>query len=77
MSPTKFKSAFKKIYGKSVYQYYLNHRMQLAKQWLLENKLTITEIAKKLGYKNLAHFSRIFKEHFGDLPSKYKRINNL
>ena len=72
MSPTKFKSAFKKVYGESVYQYYLNHRMQLAHQWLLENKLNITEIAKELGYKNLAHFSRKFKEHFGELPSKYK-----
>lgn len=77
MSPTKLKNAFKKMYGKSVYQYYLYHRMQLANQLLLENKLTITEIAKKLGYKNLAHFSRIFKEHFGDLPSQYKQINNL
>lgn len=72
MSPTKFKSAFKKIYGESVYQYYLNQRMQLAHQWMLENKLNITEIAKQLGYKNLAHFSRIFKKHFGKLPSKYK-----
>ncbi|WP_157607810.1 helix-turn-helix transcriptional regulator [Runella limosa] len=72
MSPTKFKSAFKKLYGQSVYKYYLNHRMELAHKWLLENKLNIAEIARELGYKNLTHFSRIFKEHFGELPSKYK-----
>ena len=72
MSPSKFKSAFKKVYGESVYKYFLNYRMQLAHKWLLENKLNITEIARELGYKNLTHFSRIFKEYFGELPSKYK-----
>lgn len=71
MSPTKFKSVFKKVYGESVYQYYLKHRMELAQQWIVENKLNISEIARELGYKNLAHFSRVFKEYYGKLPSKY------
>ena len=71
MSSTKFKNMFKKIYGESVYQYFLNYKMELSRQWLLDNKLSISEIAHKLGYKNLSYFSRVFKQHFGEIPSKY------
>jgi AraC-like DNA-binding protein len=71
MSPTKFKLLFKKIYGKSVYDYYLHYRMEKARQWLKENELTVVQIGESLGYKNISHFSRIFKKHFGTYPSKY------
>ncbi|MDF7819383.1 AraC family transcriptional regulator [Runella sp. MFBS21] len=75
MSPTKFKSTFKKVYGESVYQYFLQYRMELAHKWLTDNKMNISTIAHQLGYKNLTHFSRIFKEYFGELPSKYQQTS--
>lgn len=75
MSLTKFKDSFKKLYGKTVYQYYLDYRMRIAHNWLIEKKLNITEIAGDLGYVNVTHFSRTFKKYYGELPSKY--LENL
>lgn len=71
MSATKFKNTFKNVYGKSVYKYFLDFRIEQAHKMLTEDKKSVTEIAKELGYTNLAHFSRIFKEYYGELPSKY------
>lgn len=71
MSETKFKNLFKLLYGKSVYDYYLHHRMEYAREQILANKMNITEIGMSMGYKNLSHFSRIFKRHYGEFPSKY------
>jgi AraC-like DNA-binding protein len=72
MSTTKFKSLFRKVYGKSVYDYFLYQRMEQARVLLLENKMGVIGIAKQLGYHNLGYFSRTFKKHFGVLPSKYR-----
>jgi AraC-like DNA-binding protein len=72
MSTTKFKLTFKKIYGKSVYNYYLHYRMEIARRWLNENQMNVAEVGDRLGYKNLSHFARIFKKHFGVYPSKYE-----
>jgi AraC-like DNA-binding protein len=72
MSETKYKTAFKQLYGRSVYDYYLHYRMEIAREWLVENRMSVTEVAQKLGYKNISYFSRIFKKHFGQYPSKYQ-----
>ena len=72
MSPTKFKKAFKKLYGKSVYDYYLSYRMELALCLVKENRKSVSEIARSLGYTNISHFSRLFKKYFGEYPSKYE-----
>jgi AraC-like DNA-binding protein len=72
MSETKYKTAFRQLYGKSVYDYYLHYRMEIAREWLVENRMSVTEIAQKLGYKNMSYFSRIFKKYFGQYPSKYQ-----
>lgn len=71
MSATKFKTAFKNVYGDSVYQYFIRHRMEVAHEMITSNNQNISEIAKSLGYSNKTHFSRVFKSYFGNLPSKY------
>ena len=70
MSTTKFKKAFKAVYKKSVYQYYLSYTMQLAQEMLRKEEMTVSQIAQELGYKNMSHFSRLFKKHFGVYPSE-------
>ena len=70
ISPTKLKTDFKSIFGKSVYQYYLARKMEVAKTLIQENKNTITEIGYQLGYSNISQFSAQFKKQFGMNPSK-------
>ena len=49
-------------------------RLQKAKEYLETTDYTISEISFKTGFKNLSHFTKIFKTQYGVLPSIY-RIN--
>lgn len=68
MSPSKLKALFKKIYGKAIYQYNLEWRMQKAKLMLISGKYSVKETAMEAGFKNMSNFSLAFKKHFNALP---------
>jgi len=63
-----FCAQFKKTFGLSPMQYLIQHRMHHAAHLLNNRNLTISEIAAKVGYEDLFHFSRMFKKHFGLSP---------
>jgi len=74
MSPTKLKRLFKQIFGNSIFSYYQEFRMQEAARLLKEDKLSVSDVGYRLGFSNLSHFSRVFKEHVGMKPKKYSRL---
>lgn len=67
----KLMSLFKKIFGKSIFEYLGELRMEHARV-LLEESLMVTEVARAVGYKNPNHFSAAFKKHYGISPSEVK-----
>jgi len=69
----KLKRGFREMFGNTVFGYLANARLEIAKNNLLENKKTVSEIAAELGYSSLQHFSSAFKEKFGISPGKLKR----
>jgi len=71
MSPTKLKRLFKQILGNSIFNYYQESRMKEAALLLKEKKLSVSDVGYRLGFTNLGHFSRIFKEHLGVKPKQY------
>jgi len=71
MSPTKLKHLFKQIFGNSIFNYYQGFRMKEAMRLLKDEKLSVTETGSRLGFSNLSHFSRVFKEHIGMKPKKW------
>jgi AraC-like DNA-binding protein len=71
MSPTKLKRLFRQIFGNSIFSYYQEFRMKEAALLLKEEKLSVSEVGYRLGFINLSHFSRIFKEHIGMKPKQY------
>lgn len=64
---------FKRKFGQSIYTYYSNKKLELAKQLIEENKMSITDISEYLNYSSIYVFSRIFKKHYGVSPSTYKQ----
>lgn len=68
---TTLKQAFKKITGVTIYQYYL-HRQMLVAQKLLGEGYPVTEVALKVGYSTVGHFSYQFKEKFGTSPKNFR-----
>lgn len=61
---------FKKATGETFTNYLIRVRLEKAKVLLAEGKHMIYEIAEKVGYKNVAYFSSIFKKHYGMNPSE-------
>lgn len=66
------KRDFKTLFGKSVYAYLNQHKMEQAKTMLIDGDVTVAEISKKMGYKYATHFTSAFKKHFNFLPNKIK-----
>ena len=58
--------------GCSSSSYIKRFKMASAAEWLKQDSLTISEVAFKLGYSSLAHFSRNFKEEYGISPKEFK-----
>ena len=66
---------FKENTGYTLIQFYTNQKMQYAKELLLKSNLTLLDISGRLGYDSLSHFLRIFKQHFGISPHKFRKSN--
>jgi AraC-like DNA-binding protein len=73
MSPSKLKRLFRQIFGNSIFSYYQGFRMKEAARLLKVGKLSVTEVGYQLGFTNLSHFSRVFKNHIGMKPKQYSR----
>lgn len=73
MSPSKLKLLFRQIFGNSIFNYYQECRMKEAALLLKDGKLSVSEVGYQLGFTNLSHFSRVFKEHIGMKPKEYSR----
>lgn len=64
---------FKQLKGCSFLEYLTRFRMEKAKELLVATDRSVCDIAEQVGYKNAAYFSRIFREHFGQMPSELRR----
>jgi len=52
-----------------------NIRLEQAARLLKEQKLNIAQVAFEVGFSNQAHFSTVFKKHFGVSPSEFIQRN--
>jgi AraC-like DNA-binding protein len=73
MSPSKLKRLFRQIFGNSIFSYYQEFRIKEAARLLKEENLSVSDVGFQLGFTNLSHFSRVFKEHIGMKPKQYSR----
>ena len=71
MSETKFRSLFTQIYKVPPAQYFHGLKMEKAQELLVEGKLSVMEIGRKIGYQSLGHFSSAFRNYFGQLPKNF------
>lgn len=66
-------ATFKKEKGISMQQYHNRIRMQRAADILSSTGTGVSEVSKKLGFKDPLYFSRLFRQYFGVSPSQYRR----
>lgn len=67
---------FKEQYSVTLYKYYQNVRIQIAKSMLEKTEFTIEDIAQRLHFSNRNHFSLSFKKATGMSPAEYKKNKN-
>lgn len=68
------KKHFKMVFGTTVFTFLMEHKMNKAKELLLEG-IPITKVAHLTGYNQPSHFSRAFKKYFNISPNKVKNRN--
>lgn len=65
---------FSEVTYTSIENYIIIQKIEYAKQLIVNDKLTLTEIAYKLNYSSVAHLSTQFKNTTGITPSQFQRI---
>lgn len=73
LSPSRFAHIFTEKVGVSPYKYLLNMRIKQAKYLLLNTNLSLSNIAKSVGYDDSLYFSRVFKNCEGVSPSQFRK----
>lgn len=77
LTVTSFCRYFKQITKKSYYTYLTEIRISRACHFVIEDKLSIDQIAEKCGFYNISNFYRQFKKKMGVTPLNYKRMHFL
>lgn len=68
-----FSRLFRSVTGLSPQQHHLRARLDRARHLLAESRLSITEVARALGYRDVFFFSKQFTRHVGVNPTAYRR----
>jgi AraC-like DNA-binding protein len=69
LSRTVFAERFRSLVGESPMAYARGYRQQLAESWLREGRLSVSEIAARVGYSSTAAFDRAFRRQTGNAPA--------
>lgn len=70
MSTSLFSLNFKKVTGTTPLRYFVGIKLEKARELLRHE--SVTDVSFDLGYNNISHFIRLFKEKFGLTPKKYQ-----
>lgn len=68
---------FRAATDQTIMEYYTSLKIERAKQLLLENELTVKEIAARLAFNEANYFSKTFKRLTGLTPSQYRKQASL
>lgn len=72
-----FGKIFKEVVGQSPQEFLIQYRMAKAAEALTITDRPIGDIGVSVGYQNLLHFSRAFKNVYGISPREYRQKNRL
>jgi AraC-like DNA-binding protein len=68
MSESAFAHLFKQVAGTSPYHFLKQLRLERARELLLNQDSTVSDVAGQVGYTSLSHFISEFKKYFGESP---------
>jgi len=72
ITPTYLSKLFSTEMYESFSQYLLSYRINIAKDLLKDTHYKVYEVAARVGYTDIAHFSKLFKRIVGRTPKQYR-----
>ncbi len=64
---------FKEKAGCTPFEYLNRVKADLACKFLLDENMSVTQVAMESGFNNLSHFNKQFKKNIGMTPSEYRK----
>lgn len=74
MSPSSFSRFFKLRTGRSISDYIIGIRLDVASRELVSTTTPISEICFHSGFNNVSNFNRIFKKNKGYTPKEFREV---
>ncbi len=71
---TYLSSLFSSVEGRTIENFFIEQRIEKAKELLIYGQMTLSEIANELEYSSVAHLSGQFKKITGLTPSYFKEV---
>lgn len=72
LSVSRYSALFRRTTGRSPQQYLIELRLRNARELLLQTDLSVSEVARSVGYEDALYFSRLFRRHFGAPPKSVR-----
>lgn len=60
---------------KTLHEYLIDYRLQMAKNYLITTPLNVTAISEKVGFASYTYFIKIFREKMGLSPLQYRQTH--
>ena len=73
VSPKYLSATIKRVTGHSVTSYIDRHAVPILKDYLDDERLSLTQIAEHMNFTSLSYFSRYCSNHLGKSPSAYRQ----
>jgi len=74
-SLSSFNRDFRTIYNMPPKRWLQEKRLVHSKTLLTNDDLSVTEVASRLGYENISHFIKLFKDKYKITPKQFRKIN--
>ncbi len=68
---------FSAVEGITMEQFFIRQKIEKAKEWLMYNEKSLSQMAFDLGYSSTQHLSGQFKKLTGMTPSEFKKLGAL
>jgi len=66
---------FRETTGVPIITYLIQLRIRLAAAMLRDTALSVSEIRKRVGFKDDSHFGRMFRKHINHSPTQYRQLH--
>ena len=77
LHPVYFSQLFKQKTGSGFKEHLIQLRLEQAKKLLLDPKLKLADVAERIGYGDMRHFTQVFRKKYDMTPTEYRQRHRI